>query len=125
MTEWSYNSYSATAYNQDNCEDAVDTSTEIESQTETQIESECISADARAQETNSGESSKAVTSYDLWSQEKEETFLSSSFTAESLNIHSYFKCRNSRCENLSTVELTRLKAKSGDKFQHHWISDKS
>ena len=127
MTEWSYISYSATANNQDNCEDAADTSTEIESQTETQIESECISADARAQETNSGESvpSKAVTSYDLWSQEKEETFLSSSFTAESLNIHSYFKCRNSRCESLSTVELTRLKTKSGDKFQHHWISDKS
>ena len=65
MTEWSYILYSATANNQDNCEDAVDTSTEIESQTETQIESECISADARAQETNSGESvpSKAVTSY--------------------------------------------------------------
>ena len=117
MTEWSYVSYSATANNQDNSEDAVvDTSTE--SQTETQIESECISADARAQKTNSGESvpSKAVTSYDLWSQEKEETFLSSSFTAESLDIHSYFKCRNSRCESLSSVELTRLKAKSGDKF---------
>ena len=127
MTQWSYISYSATANNQDNSEDAVDTSTEIESQTETQIESECISADARAQETNSGESvpSKAVTPNDLWSQEKEETFLSSSFTAESLDIHSYFKCRNSRCESLSSVELTRLKAKSGDKFQHHWISDKS
>ena len=72
MTEWSYISYSATANNQDNSEDAVDTSTEIESQ----IESECISADGRAQETNSGESvpSKAVTSYDLWSQERKKHF---------------------------------------------------
>ena len=80
------------------------------------------------QETISGESalSKTVTSNnDLWSQEKEEAFLSSSFTTESSNFHSYFKCKNSRCESLSSVELTRLKAKSGDKFQHHWISDES
>ena len=129
MTEWYYISYSA--YNQDNSENAVDTATEIESQTETQIDGGCFSADARAQETidNSvpGESvpSKAVTFNDLWSQEKEETFLSSSFTAESSDFHFYFKCRNCRCKSLSIAELNRLKAKSGDKFHYHWVSDES
>ncbi len=104
----------------DNSEDAVDTATQIESQ--------CISADERSQETGSGESdfvpSKAVTSNNLWSQ-KEGKFLSLSFTTESSDLHSYYKCRNCGCNSLSSVELTRLKAKSDDKSQHHWIIDGS
>ncbi len=43
-----YISYSANK--PDNSEDTVGTATQIESQTETQIESECISADERSQE---------------------------------------------------------------------------
>ena len=108
VTEWYYISFSANHQDNDS-EDAVVTATEIESQTETHHESECISADARAQETNSGKSapSKAVTSNDLWSQEKGEKFLLSlSFTAENSNFHSYYKCRNCWCKSLSSAELT-------------------
>ena len=67
--------------------------------------------------------SKAVISSDSRSEDKERNFLSSSFATEISDVHSYHKCKKFTCSNLSSVELTRLKTKSGDKFQHHWITD--
>lgn len=66
-------------------------------------------------------------SKDSWFQEKETKFLTLSFTSttENLVLHSFFKYQNSRYNSLSSVEVSRLKNKSGDKFQHHWIMDES
>ena len=60
----------------------------------------------------------------LWTAEQELKFLSSSFNAANeVDLHSYHRCMNRKCNTLSSVEVSRLSEQCADRFQHQWIMD--
>lgn len=65
---------------------------------------------------------KSQVPQETWTETDESKFLASSFNVDSNDIHSFHKCRNKRCNSLSSTETSRLK-ESVDRFQHSWITD--
>ena len=55
--------------------------------------------------------------------EEEAKFLRSSFGQDAV-LHSFHKCKSTKCSGLSSSEQDRLAKRSDERFNHHWINDK-
>lgn len=56
-------------------------------------------------------------------EEEEAKFLRSSFGQDAV-LHSFHKCKSTKCSGLSSSEQDRLAKRSDERFNHHWINDK-
>lgn len=56
-------------------------------------------------------------------EEEEAKFLRSSFGQDAV-LHSFHKCKSTKCSGLSSSEQDRLAKRSDERFNHHWIDDK-